>query len=98
MEKIYPVTVVRELPAITDRLPSLAFSTVGGGEILMDPSDPENLKALAKVLQLELRFKTPVRIPAMGGRTYARFDHGEEPLAWRIYRNLRQLFLSRFHV
>ena len=98
MENIYPMTVVRELPAITDRLPSLAFSTVGGGEIIMDPSDGENLKALAKVLQLELRFKTPVRVSAMGGRTYARFDHGEEPLAWRIYRSLRQLFLSRFRV
>ena len=64
----------------------------------MDPRDPQNLKALEKILQLELRLKTPISVSAMGGRVYVRFDHGAEPLAWRLYRNVRQLFLGRFHV
>jgi hypothetical protein len=34
----------------------------------------------------------------MGGRVYARFNHGNEPLALRLYREVRQLFLRRFNV
>jgi putative peptide zinc metalloprotease protein len=34
----------------------------------------------------------------VGGRVYVRFDHGWEPLIWRWYRNVRQLFLRRFSV
>ena len=98
MDETYPATIQREVPVISDQLPSLALSTLGGGAIHMDPSDPQNLKALEKVLQLELRLKTPISVRAMGGRTYVRFDHGAEPLAWRLYRNVRQLFLGRFHV
>ena len=33
-----------------------------------------------------------------GGRAYVRFDHGAEPLGFQLYRRVRQLFLSRFHV
>jgi putative peptide zinc metalloprotease protein len=34
----------------------------------------------------------------VGGRVYVRFDHGEEPIVWRWYREIRQLFLRRFNV
>jgi hypothetical protein len=34
----------------------------------------------------------------IGGRAYVRFDHGEEPLGWRLLRGLRQLFLHRLDV
>jgi putative peptide zinc metalloprotease protein len=59
---------------------------------------PENLKALAKLLHLELRPTTPTPVSTMGGRVYVRFDHGKEPLARRIYRSIRQLFLEHFNV
>lgn len=98
VENVFPAVIERELPALTNRLPSFALSTAGGGEVVMDTSDPDNMKALAKVLQLELGFTLPLRVSTMGGRAYVRFDHGEEPLAWRIYRNIRQLFLRRFNV
>ncbi len=98
MDEIYPATIQREVPVISDQLPSLALSTLGGGAIHMDPRDPQNIKALEKILQLELRLNTPISVSAMGGRVYVRFDHGAEPLARRLYRNLRQLFLSRFNV
>ncbi len=98
MKEIFPAVIERELPTITNRLPSPALSTMGGGAFALDPSDPEKMKALAKVLQLELRVASPIRVSTFGGRTYVRFDHGEEPLIWRIYRNLRQMFLKRFNV
>ena len=71
---------------------------MGGGEIAMDPTHPEQARALAKLLHLELKPLQPVSVPAMGGRVYVRFDHGLEPVAWRIYRAVRQVFLKRLSV
>lgn len=98
MDKVVPAVIERELPMISDTLPSMALSTVGGGGIAVDPTDPEKLKVLAKLLHLELKPAQPTAVLTMGGRVYVRFDHGKEPLARRIYRNIRQLFLERFHV
>jgi len=33
-----------------------------------------------------------------GSRVYVRFDHGGEPIAWRVLRSVKQTFLSHFHV
>jgi len=90
--------VLRETPTFDDRLPSLALSTSGGGEVAVDPRDPKNPRALTRILHVELGFASPFVVREMGGRVYARFDHGNEPLAWRFYRELRQLFLRRFNV
>jgi putative peptide zinc metalloprotease protein len=95
---IHPASIVREVPTLTDRLPSMALSTIGGGEVVMDPRDTKNPKALTKNLHLEIRPATPVPVTEVGGRAYVRFDHGSEPLAWRLYREVRQLFLRRFNV
>ncbi len=40
----------------------------------------------------------PVAVSAIGGRVHVRFDHGWEPIGWRLYRSLRQVFLKRFNV
>jgi len=56
------------------------------------------LKSLTKVLNVELDFQPPILVSEMGQRVYVRVDHGNEPLAWRFYRELRQLFLRRFNV
>jgi putative peptide zinc metalloprotease protein len=98
IDAIYPGFILREIPNISDRLPSLALGTPGGGNVVIDPRDPKNPKAMTKLLQIELGFREPLSISEMGGRVYARFDHGNEPLAWRFYRDLRQLFLRRFNV
>ena len=91
-------TIVREVPDINDRLPSLALGTIGGGEIVMDTRDTKNPRALTKNLHLEIKPSTPLSVTEMGERAYVRFDHGPEPLAWQLYRNLRQLFLRQFNV
>jgi hypothetical protein len=31
----------------------------------------------------------------VGGRVYVRFDHGKAPVVAQVYRELRQVFLSR---
>ena len=76
----------------------MALSTAGGGDIVMDPTGDGGARALEKLFQLELRFDAPVDVSAIGGRVHVRFDHGEEALAARIYRSVRQVFLKRFNV
>ena len=98
IDTIYPGRIEREIPYISDRLPSLALGTPGGGEVVMDPRDSKNPKALIKLLHLELGFRSAPAVSEMGGRVYARFNHGNEPLALRLYREVRQLFLRRFNV
>jgi putative peptide zinc metalloprotease protein len=98
MRDVRPASILREVPNLNDRLPSAALSTLGGGEMLLDPRDPKNLRTLSKNLQLEIHPAEPMPVAQIGGRAYIRFDHGSEPLGWRLYRELRQLFLRRFNV
>jgi putative peptide zinc metalloprotease protein len=97
LDAVHAAQYQREVPLVSDRLPSAALSTVGGGEIYLDPSDPNRQRALAKLLQIEI--KSEERTPALPGqRAWVRFDHGFEPLAFRMYFGVRQMFLRRFNV
>ncbi len=98
LDKVYVAEIRREVPELTDALPSLALSTMGGGKIVLDPSDPEQPRALENLMHIELE---PVRsdsVEPLGTRAYVRFSHGNEPLGFRMYRALRQIFLRRFNV
>ena len=96
--EVYRARVDRETPAASDQLPNLALSTEGGGKIALNPGRPEAARALQTLFQLELRMDPPVAVSAIGGRVHVRFDHGWEPIGWRLYRSLRQVFLKRFNV
>ena len=56
------------------------------------------MKAVQKLFQFDLELPSSASIVNVGGRVYVRFDHGWEPLVYRWYRHLRQLFLARFYV
>ena len=90
--------VTREVPGATNSLPSRALSTAGGGGVAIDPADPNQNRALSTLFQLELQLTEPIPVPTIGGRVLVRFDHGNQALAGRLYRTLRQVFLSRFGV
>jgi len=49
-------------------------------------------------LQLEVEFPSGPGAGEIGGRAYLRFDHGDEALGLRFYRELRQLLLRRLDV
>lgn len=91
-----PARLLREVPAASDRLPSTALGTQGGGSVIVDPGDQHGVKALEKVFQIELAIPQIARDVKFGGRVYVRFDHGWEPVAYRWVRGVRQLFLSKF--
>ena len=88
----------REVPAATDQLPGRALSQEGGGEIAIDPRDMLGIKAFQKVFLFDVEVPTREGLIPVGGRVYARFDHGKEPLVWRWYRVVRKLLLRRFNV
>jgi putative peptide zinc metalloprotease protein len=93
--RILPARVVREVPAASRVLPSLAFSLEGGGQYALDPREKEAPQVLERLFQFDLI--PGEAIPAkVEGRVFVRFKHSPEPLALRAYRALRRLFLSRF--
>jgi len=93
-----PAAIIREVPALSNTLPSLALSTLGGGEIVLDPTESNQVMAFSRLLHLELKPDSTEYLPPLGSRVYVRFEHGAEPLAWRLYRGIRQVFLRRFNV
>ena len=98
IDKPIEAEVVREVPGASTQLPSMALSTAGGGSVVLDPNDPERRKALNRLFQLDLRLPSSTLIRTIGGRAYVRFDHGREAIAWRLFRQLRQILLSHFNV
>jgi putative peptide zinc metalloprotease protein len=93
-----PAVIKREVPAATDQLPSRTLSQQGGGEIAIDPRDMLGVKSFQKMFLLDIELPQHLGLFNVGGRVYVRFDHGREPLVWRWYRSIRQLFLRRFNV
>ena len=93
-----PAVIKREVPAATDQLPSRTLSQQGGGEIAIDPRDMLGVKAFQKIFLFDIELPEHLGLFNVGGRVYVRFDHGREPLVWRWYRSIRQLFLRRFNV
>ena len=98
VNKPFTATIDRETPAASDYLPSPVLGTTGGGDIPVNPSDPNGVQTLTKTFQFEIKLTDPQQIVRLGERVYAMFDHGYQPIAIQWYRSLRRLFLSHFHV
>jgi putative peptide zinc metalloprotease protein len=97
LHSTYDAVIQREVPAGSHRLPNLALSSAGGGKVAVDPRDTSEPKALQKWFEFELAIPE-TQVHTMGERAYVRFEHGSEPIASRLYRSVRQLFMKRFTV
>ena len=64
--------------------------------ILIDPRDPNKSRALEGLFFVDLRITDGKPVDRLGERVFVRFDHGTEPIAFRLMRAVRQVFLSRF--
>jgi putative peptide zinc metalloprotease protein len=93
-----PVALVREIPAATAEIPHLALATDGGGSVVLDPAHPDKPKPIETLFHFDLRAIGTQLPPLLAERVFVRFDHGLEPIAFRIARGIRQLFLRQFGV
>jgi putative peptide zinc metalloprotease protein len=91
-------TILRETPAALDKSPAPALASEGGGPILLDPASPNHDRPLEKFYEVELTVADPGLLQRIGSRVFARFDHGSEPIAWRVLRSARQLLLRALNV
>ncbi|HEX2136570.1 MAG TPA: peptidase M50 [Microvirga sp.] len=90
--------ISREVPAGGEYLPSSALAVEGGGEIAIDPRDTKGPKTLERMFQVDVELDDLKHVSHFGQRVYVRFEHQKEALALRMFRNVRLLFLSHFHV
>ena len=97
-ERVLAARVQREVPSASNRLPTRALGSAGGGSFAVDPQDEDGLLALETVFQFDLALPADTRVEQIGGRVHVLFEHGSEPLGRRSYRALRRLFLRRFGV
>jgi putative peptide zinc metalloprotease protein len=85
------------VPQATTRVPNPALSTQAGGVVAMDPRESQTPTALQGWFEIELELPA-TRTYTVGERVYVRFEHGWEPVGFRLYRSVRQLFMKRFVV
>lgn len=98
---VVEASIYRETPAATQELPSMALSTSGGGSIVLDPqAQNDRIMALKPVFIVDINLKDSDTTMSnrVGERVYVRFHHKPEPLAYRIGRKVRRLFLKEFEV
>jgi len=96
--EVLPAAVLREVPAASGELPSLALSERGGGSIVLDPRESGQPRALNPVFHFELSLPPGRGALHIGGRVHVLFHHGAEPLGQQVWRAMRRLFLRRFTV
>lgn len=96
-ENVMAARLAREVPAGQDQLPSRALALDAGGPFAMDPRDPQGKKTLNRVFQFDLDAAAELAAP-VGTRVFVRFELDPLPLGRQAWRQVRQLFLSRFDV
>ncbi len=94
----FEATLRRAVPGGTQRLPTAALGTAGGGSFAVDPRDSAGTLTLERVFEFEVVLPEEATTEFLGNRVYVRFDHGYEPVGLQLYRSLRQLFLRQFGV
>jgi putative peptide zinc metalloprotease protein len=93
--QVWPATLLREVPAGDQVLPSAALALEGGGLLAVDARDSRQPKALNRVFQFDLQLPPQAAPALVGERAHVRFVHTTEALWQQGWRRLRQLLLSQ---
>ena len=96
--RVDSVSVARQMPKSTKKLPSPALSATNGGPFALDTSAKEEGTMLEPVFEIEIVASSYFAVERWGQRVWVRFDHGSSSLGERLYRTARQIFLDRFRV
>jgi putative peptide zinc metalloprotease protein len=93
----YQATILRQTPASTQQLPSIALSTQGGGRIALNPDRKNAFESFKGYFRIELSAPKNLK-QRFDERVYVLFEHDPEPVIWRWYRSARRLLLRQFDV
>lgn len=93
----YTSSVLRQVPASTQQLPSAVLTTDGGGSIVLDPNRETELQSYQSYFRIELDSSEAFK-QRFDERVHVLFEHEPEPVAWRWLRNVRRVFLRQFNV
>jgi len=94
----FSAEILRQAPEATNRLPSAALATTGGGKFIVAPGSEGEPVTTEKVFLVDLKPDFEGHEIPLGTRAWVRIDHGSEALASQWYRRLRQVFLRQFSV
>jgi len=94
----FSAKILRQAPEATNRLPSAALATTGGGPFIVNVDNENQLETQEKVFLIDLQPDFQGHEIPIGSRAYVRVSHGSEALASQWYRRLRQVFLRQFNV
>jgi putative peptide zinc metalloprotease protein len=97
IDRELPAVIKRQVPAASQQLPSMVLSLNGGGKIALDPKEKDRPMAFSSMFRFELSLPE-VSLARIDERIFVRFEHSSEPLAYRWYRSIRRLLLSRFEI
>jgi putative peptide zinc metalloprotease protein len=93
-----PARLERETPAAQREMPSAALGLSAGGDILPDPADATGRSAFERAFLIDVAPMEEPSLSIIGGRVFVRFEHPPEPLAHRLLRRVRQIFLRHLNV
>jgi len=85
--------LIREVPGATNKLPSLALTQIGGGELAVNPDDKKRISSYQQVFLFDLLVREQSGVNWLGEKVYVRINHGFAPLYEQWSRYLTQLFL-----
>jgi putative peptide zinc metalloprotease protein len=94
----FDARILRQAPEATNRLPSSALATTGGGPFTVTADSENQMETREKVFLVDLEPDFQGHQIPLGTRAYVRVNHGSEALASQWYRRLRQVFLRQFNV
>ncbi|HET57573.1 MAG TPA: peptidase M50 [Deltaproteobacteria bacterium] len=95
--EVVQARLVREVPAASTDLPSLAFALEGGGSFALDPRESESRRSFEPLFYFEVALEKQIE-DRLGSRVYLRFEHEAETLASQWYRTVRRVFMKTFNI
>jgi len=98
LASVWSAQLVREVPAAGRELPSPALGQLGGGGIVTHPGDDKGVSAVQSLFEFELALPPEAPAHFLGSRVHVRFEHPFTPVGQRLWKSVRRLFLSQFHV
>lgn len=93
--KVHPARIIRRVDAGTRQIHNQALATTSGGDIAIDPRDPDAMRSLESRFFVELEPLEPIEGAQPGMRVRVRFGLEPTPVAGQFVRLVRQYLTAK---